>query len=87
VLAGTGLDDAEVRSLVGGVGSAVFQGLDDQLRKDAVQAITSAISKVYVLGIATAGLTLVGSLLMKRERLFKSVEAGPASGGESAEMK
>lgn len=70
VLKGNGLTQAELRSLIGGAGSVVFTKLTEAEKLSATGAITEAISKVYILGIVTGGLVLVGSLLMKWERLF-----------------
>ena len=70
VLAGRGLSDAEVRSAVAGAQSTVLSSLNDQMRALAVEAITKAMSKVYILVLVAGATMFMSSLLMRREKLF-----------------
>jgi hypothetical protein len=78
VLEGLGFTDAELHNAVSGTWSIVFRDLSPELAMRSVEALTKAISKVYILGIVAGVLSLLGSLLMKRERLFGLQSAGGA---------
>jgi hypothetical protein len=71
VLSGEGLTNDQIRSCVAGARSTIFASLSPELARGATEAITKAISKLYVLVIIAGGLSLLGSLFMKHERLFK----------------
>lgn len=75
VLQVEGFTDMEIRSALSGAQSAVLQSLSPATRILATEAITRAISKVYILSVVTGALSLVGSLCLKRERLFAVKEA------------
>jgi hypothetical protein len=71
VLSGEGLSDDQIRSCIAGTRSTILTSLSPDLARGATEAITKAISKLYVLLIIAGGLCLLGSLFMKHERLFK----------------
>ncbi|MCJ1411563.1 hypothetical protein MMC19_005653 [Ptychographa xylographoides] len=75
-LAGHGFSDAELHSAVAGSQSAVFTTISPELKHVAVEAITTAMSKVYILVITAGAVTLVSSLFMRREKLFLQIVAG-----------
>lgn len=76
VLEGLGFTNAEIHSAVAGTKSAVFRGLSPEVAVKSIDALTRAISKVYILAMVAGVLSLLGSLLMKRERLFGLKAAG-----------
>lgn len=78
-LAEQGLTDAQIRSAISGTHSTIFHQLSPTLTRRAVEAITQAMSRAYSLSIAAGGLSLIGALLMKKERLF-GIEATGGGG-------
>ena len=70
VLASLDLSDAEIHNAVSGTQSATFQSLSPALTAKAIEAITKAISKTYILGMVIGVLAVFASLAMKWERLF-----------------
>ncbi|KAF7590324.1 hypothetical protein BBP40_002974 [Aspergillus hancockii] len=71
VLSPEGYSDAQIRSVVAGTQSSLFEELNAELARESTKAITNAISRVYILSIAAGGLSLIAAVLMKKERLFK----------------
>ncbi|PKY04935.1 hypothetical protein P168DRAFT_289785 [Aspergillus campestris IBT 28561] len=71
VLAGRGFSETEIHGAVAGTQSPLFESLSGDLRDDAVGAITASMQRAFVVPLVAGGVDLVGSLLMKRERLFK----------------
>lgn len=71
VLDGQNLTNAQIKSLTGGSGSALFSSLSPALQLAATKAITKAISKVFILALVCAVIATVGAVGMKRERLFQ----------------
>ena len=69
-LSGEGFSDMDISSAITGTQSTVFDRLTPQLAESATQAITEAMSRVYILSITAGVLSLVSALLMKKERLF-----------------
>lgn len=72
VLGAENFTDSDIRSMVGGTQSLLFGKLSPQLADLATQAITQAMSRVYILSIIAGVLSVICSLLMKKERLFKT---------------
>ncbi|KAK8129051.1 hypothetical protein PG984_010159 [Apiospora sp. TS-2023a] len=70
VLAGMGLSDEEIRSAITGARSALFSRLSPEVQQEAVAAINSAMSRVYILSIAAGAVTAICAVMMKKERLF-----------------
>lgn len=67
---------SDIRNALAGSQSAVFATADPTLRAAAISAIVRAISNVYILVITAGAVTILTSLLMKREKLFLKIEAG-----------
>jgi hypothetical protein len=80
VLAGQSLTDDQIRSVVAGTRSPIFASLSPELAREAVEAITQAISKTYIIVIIAGGLAMICAFLMKRERLFATAKAKTTSG-------
>lgn len=62
--------DWDIRTVVAGTQSSIFEELSNKLERESTKAITQAISRVYAISIAAGGLSLIAALLMKKERLF-----------------
>ncbi|RVX75729.1 hypothetical protein B0A52_00085 [Exophiala mesophila] len=76
-LAGNGFSSQEIRGLVAGTQSPLFQTLTDELRLKAVRAVTEAMQTTFAL-VAVAGATmLIAACCMKRERV---TGAAPVAG-------
>ncbi|KAK9244231.1 major facilitator superfamily domain-containing protein [Lipomyces tetrasporus] len=70
VLGPKGYSEAQIRSVVAGAQSSLFELFDAGLARESTKAITGGISRVYIISIAAGGLSLIAALLMKKERLF-----------------
>lgn len=77
ILSGQGLSQADIRSVIMGTQSTLFDSLSPSLQTQAIKAITDAISKVYILSIASSGIMLIVVMLMPKEKLF------PAAGDKT----
>lgn len=75
VLTGEGFSDAQIRSGVAGVRSELFMLLSGEQRETAIEAITRAMQKAFVLPVVAGAVMIVASLLMKREKLFGKIVA------------
>lgn len=80
ILRDQNLTDSQLHGAVSGTQSEVLKNLSAELKAKAIEGITDAISKTYVLGIIMGGLGIVGALLMRRERLF-GLTAAVGGGG------
>ena len=60
---------AIVQGAVSGAGSTFFQTLDPTVKNAVLAAVTHAISRIYILGITGAALTIVLSVFMPREKV------------------
>jgi hypothetical protein len=80
VLSGYGFTDAQIRGAVAGTQSDVFEHLSAAVARQATDALTTAMSRVYALSIAAGALSIVATTLMKKERLF-GIPKGAAGGG------
>ena len=65
-----------VQGAVSGAGSTFFQTLEPSVKTAVLEAVTDSISRVYILAITAAALTIVLSIFMSREKLFLQVSAG-----------
>jgi hypothetical protein len=75
-LAGSGFSEADIRRAVAGTQSVVFEMGSDRIRALALKAIVDAMDNVFVPVIVAGAVTLLVSLVMKREKLFLKVVAG-----------
>ncbi|MCJ1478386.1 hypothetical protein MMC13_007066 [Lambiella insularis] len=76
VLDGQGFSDNEIHAAIAGTQSTVFTSIKPELRQLAVDAVTSAMSKIYILVITAGAVALVSSVFMKRERLYAPMTGG-----------
>ena len=76
VLYPLGFSSADVQGAIAGSQSTLLEQLLPAERENAIEAIVQAIDKTYALVIAAAGLALVTSVLLRRERLFMEMSAG-----------
>lgn len=70
------LSPSDIRSAISGSQSTVMQNLDPVSKAAALNVITAAINRVYLLVVAAGALGLVCSLALKREKLFMTTHAG-----------
>jgi hypothetical protein len=68
-LASYNFPESELRSALAGAQSIVFSHSSDQVKELAIGAVTSTISSIYGLLIASGALLVVSALFMKREKL------------------
>lgn len=64
-----------VQGAVGGSGSTFFQTLDPSVKTAVLVAVTNAISRIYILSITGAALSIILAVFMSREKVsvFRSV--------------
>lgn len=60
-----------VQGAVSGVGSSFFQTLDPSLKTAVLEAVTHAISRIYILAMTGAALTIFLAVFMSREKVSK----------------
>ncbi|KAF7853843.1 uncharacterized protein EAF02_011833 [Botrytis sinoallii] len=72
------LPAAEIQQAIAGAGSEFVKNLTEMQQKEVIQAIVESMSKTYAMVITAGALTVVLSLLMKREKLFMSAAMGGA---------
>ncbi|KAK9777569.1 putative MFS drug efflux transporter protein [Seiridium cardinale] len=77
VFDGLGFSQADIRNAITGSQSTLFTSLNPSIQEQAITAVTSAMSQVYVLSIAASAITVIDAILMKKERLF------PAAAGKT----
>ncbi|PGH05586.1 hypothetical protein AJ79_06753 [Helicocarpus griseus UAMH5409] len=70
VLAGNGFSEQEIRGVVAGAQSVLFEKLGGELRDRAIEAVTAAMRMTFVLVPVSGGVMLIAALGMKWERLF-----------------
>ncbi|PGH03526.1 hypothetical protein AJ79_07361 [Helicocarpus griseus UAMH5409] len=70
VLAGQGFSQSDIQDAVAGARSTLFESLDNDLRAEAIRAITSAMQRAFVIPLVAGAMGVVSSMLMRRERLF-----------------
>lgn len=58
-----------VQGAVSGSGSTFFQTLDPSVKEAVLRAVTDAISRIYILAITGAALTIVLAVFMSREKV------------------
>ncbi|MCJ1283719.1 hypothetical protein MMC26_003050 [Xylographa opegraphella] len=75
-LAGHGYTSAQLHDIVTGAGSNVFATLPADLQVVALDAIVTTISRIYYLVVVAGAVGLVGSVFLKREKLFMKMEGG-----------
>lgn len=75
-LRGLGLSQQDLRRAIAGTQSTLFASLSPSMKKQAITAITNAMSRVYIISITAGAITVICAMLMKKERLFPA--AAPA---------
>ena len=60
-----------VQGAVSGAGSTFFQTLDPSVKTAVLEAVTHAISRIYILAITGAALSIVLAVFMSREKVSK----------------
>jgi hypothetical protein len=64
-----GFTDSQLRQAISGLKSEVLINSTPQTKALAVEAIISAMDRVWVLGVAGGGALVIAALFLKRERL------------------
>lgn len=64
-----------VQGAVSGAGSTFFQSLDPAIKTAVLAVVTQAISRIYILSITGAALSIVLAVFMSREKLFLATGA------------
>ncbi|TGO63816.1 hypothetical protein BOTNAR_0095g00140 [Botryotinia narcissicola] len=72
------LPAAEIQQAIAGAGSEFVKNLTEMQQKEVIQAIVESMSKTYAMVITAGAMTVVLSLLMKREKLFMRAAIGGA---------
>ncbi|OOQ89032.1 MFS transporter [Penicillium brasilianum] len=65
----------ELKAVISGNDSEIFRRLDDDTRTRVLQAIVWAMSRTYFLVVTAGAMAILGSLTMKRERIFIKASA------------
>ncbi|VUC31510.1 unnamed protein product [Clonostachys rosea] len=79
VLDGMGFSEKEIRKAAAGTSSQLFDSLGASLQKEAINAITAAISKIYILSIISGVAVIVAALFLPKEKLFPKAKDSNAS--------
>ncbi|KAM0523088.1 hypothetical protein ACHAPE_001580 [Trichoderma viride] len=77
VLAGKGFSSAEIQGAVAGAQSTLFKQLDASLKLEAVNAITEAIQRTFVLTIVGAAIMTLAGACMRVEKIFDASSTRP----------
>ena len=64
------LSKAQIQASIAGLGSHFVKTLPENTQEKVLDAIVDGLNKTYVLVIVGGGVAIVGSLFLKRERLF-----------------
>ncbi|CAG8890493.1 unnamed protein product [Penicillium egyptiacum] len=75
-LGAAGLDSKEIRSTLSGSLSPVYAHLSEDLREVVNLAIVYSIGQLYYLVVAAGALMIVCCALLKREKIYMTLEAG-----------
>lgn len=78
VLGSEGYTEAQIRSAISGAQSGTFESLEGIVKEKTIAGITDAIGRVYIMSMVVGALALIGSLFMRKERLFG---LNPSAGG------
>lgn len=70
VLAGKGFSSADIQGAVAGAQSTLFKELGENLKLEAVNAITEAIQRTFVLTIVGAAIMTLAGACMRFEKIF-----------------
>jgi hypothetical protein len=76
VLAGQNFTSEDIHGALAGVRSRIFTDATPEIRQQVIDAIVSTIRTNFIIVIVAGAVSLVASLLMKREKVFMEVSAG-----------
>lgn len=74
VMNGMGFSEEEIRKMAAGTSSKLFDSISSSIQRQAVDAITGVISKIYILSIISGVAMIVIALLLPKGRLFPKVQ-------------
>lgn len=75
VLEGQGFSDGQIRAIIAGAQSTLFEDLSDDMKKNVILAITKAMQTPFILVIVSGTVDVISSFAMKREKLFGEIVA------------
>ncbi|KAK4085121.1 uncharacterized protein Triagg1_111 [Trichoderma aggressivum f. europaeum] len=75
VLEGQGFSDGQIRAVIAGAQSILFEELSDDMKMRVILAITEAMQTAFFLVIVSGAVVVVSSFAMKREKLFGEIVA------------
>ncbi|KAI9684601.1 MAG: hypothetical protein M1822_005689 [Bathelium mastoideum] len=81
VLHGSGFSAEDIRAAVAGTQSKVLESVSPALKQQAIDAITDAMGKVYILSFSVGAVAVVCALLLPKEKLFNASTPRIAAGG------
>ncbi|KAI9655994.1 MAG: hypothetical protein M1821_005055 [Bathelium mastoideum] len=81
VLHGLGFSAEDIRAAVAGTQSKVLESVSPALKQQAIDAITDAMSKVYILSFSVGAVAVVCAVLLPKEKLFNASTPRIAAGG------
>ncbi|KAL7954867.1 major facilitator superfamily domain-containing protein [Trichoderma compactum] len=73
VLEGQGFSDGQIRAIIAGAQSTLFEQLSDDMKMRVILAITEAMQTRFILVIASGAVVVVSNFAMKREKLFGEI--------------
>ncbi|KKO98529.1 hypothetical protein THAR02_09372 [Trichoderma harzianum] len=76
VLEGKGFSDEQIRAVIAGAQSTLFEHLSNDMKMKVILAITEAMQTPFILVIVSGAVVVVSSFAMKREKLFGEIVAG-----------
>ena len=71
VLDGLGFSEQEIRQTASGTSSRLFNSLSSSIQEQVIEAITEALSKVYILSIISGATMILVVLFLPKEALFQ----------------
>lgn len=76
VLEGKGFSDEQIRAVIAGAQSTLFEHLSNDMKMKVILAITEAMQTPFILVVVSGAVVVVSSFAMKREKLFGEIVAG-----------
>ncbi|KAH8704708.1 major facilitator superfamily domain-containing protein [Talaromyces proteolyticus] len=73
---GMGFTSADIHGAISGTKSIVFDNTSPEVRAQVIEGIVDAISQVYIMVISAGALGIVCSILLPREKLYMTANAG-----------
>ncbi|KAL7935444.1 major facilitator superfamily domain-containing protein [Trichoderma chlorosporum] len=75
VLSGQGFSDEQIRAIIAGSQSTLFEQISEDMKANVILAITEVMQAPVILVIVSGAMILVSTAAMKREKLFGEIVA------------